>query len=97
MTEVLATSFLKLDGALGKGAALALMSFFIAISYLFMGFAIKRIQVGIAYAVWELLGVLLILAISFFIFKESLSSTQILGVLLALLGIVLINFGEAGE
>lgn len=97
LSEVLGTAFLKLDKAWGILAALSAMSVFIGISYVFMGFAIKKIQIGIAYAIWELLGTLCILAMSFFIFDESLSKTQIIGIILAFIGIICINFGEVKE
>lgn len=97
LSEVLGTAFLKLDKAWGILGALSAMSVFIGISYVFMGLAIKKIQIGIAYAIWELLGTLCILAMSFFIFDESLSSTQIIGIVLAFIGIICINFGEVKE
>ena len=52
---------------------------------------------GVAYALWELLGALGILAIAFFVFEESLSASQLAGVGLALLGIILINLGEVKQ
>ncbi|EAJ6871450.1 QacE family quaternary ammonium compound efflux SMR transporter [Campylobacter coli] len=92
--EVLGTSFLKMDNPI---LAYGFMAIFIAFSYFFMGKAIKKIQVGIAYAVWELLGIILILLVSFILFKESLTSTQMLGVALSIIGIILINIGEVKE
>ncbi|HEH5490926.1 TPA: EamA family transporter [Campylobacter coli] len=92
--EVLGTSFLKMDSPI---LAYGFMAIFIAFSYFFMGKAIKKIQVGIAYAVWELLGIILILLVSFILFKESLTSTQMLGIALSIIGIILINIGEVKE
>ncbi|EAI1671680.1 QacE family quaternary ammonium compound efflux SMR transporter [Campylobacter coli] len=92
--EVLGTSFLKMENQI---LAYSFMAIFIAFSYFFMGKAIKKIQVGIAYAVWELLGIILILLVSFILFKESLTSTQMLGIALSIIGIILINIGEVKE
>ncbi|ENQ9944147.1 multidrug efflux SMR transporter [Campylobacter coli] len=92
--EVLGTSFLKMNNPI---LAYSFMGIFIAFSYFFMGKAIKKIQVGIAYAVWELLGIILILLVSFILFKESLTSTQMLGIALSIIGIILINIGEVKE
>ncbi|MDT3328832.1 QacE family quaternary ammonium compound efflux SMR transporter, partial [Campylobacter coli] len=47
--------------------------------------------------VWELLGIILILLVSFILFKESLTSTQMLGIALSIIGIILINIGEVKE
>ena len=95
--EILGTSFLKLESSLGVAFVLVLMSGFIAVSYYFMGLSLRQIQVGVAYALWELLGALGILAIAFFVFEESLSASQLAGVGLALLGIILINLGEVKQ
>ncbi|EDO6837208.1 EamA family transporter [Campylobacter coli] len=92
--EVLGTSFLKMENQI---LGYSFMAIFIAFSYFFMGKAIKKIQVGIAYAVWELLGIILILLVSFILFKESLTSTQMLGIALSIIGIILINIGEVKE
>lgn len=92
VAEVIGTSFLKAENIF---YALFMMSIFIAISYYFMGKAITKIQVGIAYAVWELLGAVLIILVAFFIFGERLSTTQMLGLALAFIGIIMINLGEA--
>lgn len=92
--EVLGTSFLKLENQI---LGYAFMAIFIAFSYFFMAKAVKKIQIGIAYAVWELLGIILILLVSFMLFKESLTLTQILGVILSIIGIIMINIGEVKE
>lgn len=92
--EVIGTSFLKQDNFYIK---YGFMTIFIAISYYFMGKAIKKIQVSIAYAVWELLGTIAIVLISIFYFGESLKFEQKIGIILALLGILLINLGEKKE
>ncbi|EAJ8838187.1 EamA family transporter [Campylobacter coli] len=92
--EVLGTSFLKMENQI---LGYIFMALFIAFSYFFMGKAIKKIQVGIAYAVWELLGIILILLVSFILFKENLTSTQMLGIALSIIGIILINIGEVKE
>nr|WP_258864926.1 SMR family transporter [Helicobacter sp. MIT 14-3879] len=94
IAEVIGTSFLKLENIYFR---YIMMSIFISLSYYFMGIAIKKIQVGIAYAVWELLGTILIILISLFVFKESLNTNQIIGIILALIGILLINIGEKKE
>lgn len=92
--EVLGTSFLKMENQI---LGYIFMTLFIAFSYFFMAKAIKKIQIGIAYAVWELLGIILILLVSFVVFKESLTLTQILGIIFSIVGIIMINMGEIKE
>lgn len=90
--EVSATSFLKMFN--GKIYSYIFVAIFIGISYYFMALAIRKIQVGIAYAIWEVVGSILVVLVSIFMFNEILNSRQIIGILLALLGILLINIGE---
>ncbi|HEG8267923.1 TPA: QacE family quaternary ammonium compound efflux SMR transporter, partial [Campylobacter jejuni] len=42
-------------------------------------------------------GIILILLVSFIVFKESLTLTQILGIVLSIVGIIMINIGEVKE
>ncbi|RAX56828.1 hypothetical protein CCZ01_08195 [Helicobacter monodelphidis] len=69
----------------------------IAISYYFMALAIRKIPVAIAYAVWEVLGLILVVLFSLVVFGESLSYWQIFAMILAGCGILLINLGEVHE
>lgn len=60
--EVLGTSFLKMENQI---LGYIFMALFIAFSYFLWARRLKKkIQVGIAYAVWELLGIILILLVS---------------------------------
>lgn len=95
LMEVIGTSFLKMD--INIFISHISMIIFIALAYYFMGLAIKNIQVGIAYAIWELLGSVLIICMSYFIFKEELTLSQFIGIVLAIIGIALINIGERVE
>lgn len=92
--EVLGTSFLKIENII---LGYFFMAMFIGFSYFFLSKAIKKIQIGIAYAIWELLGVILILLVSFIVFKENLTLTQILGIVCSIAGIIMINIGEIKE
>lgn len=93
LTEVVGTTSLKFFED-EKYFSYIFMGFFIAVSYYFMGMAVKKISISVAYAMWEALGIVLISLVGFFIFEEALSLYQRLGILFSVVGIVLINFGE---
>ncbi len=93
--EVLSTGILKAWN--GTLYSYVFMAIFIAMSYYLMALAIKKIQVGIAYAMWEILGSSCIVLMSVFIFGEVLTIKQTIGILLAIFGIILINLGEVKE
>ncbi len=56
-----------------------LMLTMIALSYIFHAFAVKRLPLGVAYALWEGISVLLITLFSVLLFDESLSLLKIAG------------------
>ena len=92
ITEVLGSSFLKLAQSMSYGFLVT--AFFICVSYYFIGLAIKQISVSVAYAMWEVLGVICIVLIGIWYFDENLAAVQYAGIVCAVVGILLINFGE---
>ena len=51
----------------------------------------KNIPVGIAYAIWSGVGIILITLIGFFVFKQHLDLAAIIGLALIIAGVVVIN------
>ncbi|EEO25244.1 DMT family transporter [Helicobacter winghamensis] len=66
----------------------------IGIAYYFMSISIRTISVGVAYAIWEIVGLSLITIIAVFIFGTSLKTQEYIGLGLAIIGITLVNLGE---
>lgn len=52
---------------------------------------LKNIPVGIAYAIWSGVGIILIALIGFFVFKQHLDLPAIIGLALIIAGVVVIN------
>ncbi|GAD19292.1 multidrug efflux SMR transporter [Helicobacter fennelliae] len=103
LTEVIGSSFLKVGYVHDFhiiifshriDCSFFVTAIFICISYYFIGLAIKKISVSIAYAMWEVLGVICIVLVSIFYFDEKLSTMQMCGIALGICGIILINLGE---
>ena len=102
ITEVMASSFLKLGHEYDLSIILfsyrfdmtfCITSLCVCISYYFIGLAVLRINIGITYAMWEILGVICVALIGIFYFKETLNTMQYCGIALGILGIALINLG----
>lgn len=68
--------------------------FLISFSYFFMSLTLREIPLGIAYAIWEVVGLIGVLAVSFVIFKPQLSTQQYLGIALGFLGVICVTLGE---
>jgi spermidine export protein MdtJ len=67
----------------------------IAVSYYFLSIAAKKISIGVAYAVWEGLGISLITVVSIVLFDSDLNTQELLGLMLAVIGIVCVTLGES--
>ncbi|MGI0439052.1 DMT family transporter [Helicobacter himalayensis] len=70
------------------------MIIFVNFSYFFMALALRQIALGVAYSVWEILGLVGVLAISFLFFNPHLSTQQYFGIVVGFVGIICIIAGE---
>ena len=77
-----------------KAFVLSILFISIAIAYYCMSLSLKKISVGIAYAIWEIIGLSLITIIAVFVFGVELKMQEYAGLTLAIFGIVLVNLGD---
>ena len=83
-TEITGTLSMKWASVSEGNGGFILMLVMISLSYIFLSFAVKKIALGVAYALWEGIGILFITLFSVLLFDESLSLVA---------GIVLIKSG----
>jgi len=62
-----------------------------ASAFYFLTLTLRTIPVGIAYAVWAGVGIVLICVVSWILYKQTLDMPAIIGVALIAAGVVLIN------
>lgn len=93
VAEITGTLSMKWASISGGHTGYILMLAMIALSYIFLAFAVKKIALGVAYALWEGIGILLITLFSVLLFDESLSLLKIAGLTTLVVGIVLIKSG----
>jgi len=91
--EVVGTTSMKFTHALFPVAGLLLMYVMIGLSYYFLSLAIQRVPVGVAYALWEGIGIVLITLVSAFFLGEHLSLDKALGLAVMIAGILLVKSG----
>ncbi|MBS1303736.1 multidrug efflux SMR transporter [Loktanella sp. SALINAS62] len=60
-------------------------------SFYFMSLALKFMPVGVVYAIWSGLGIVLITGFSYLIFNQRLDTPAVLGLALIMVGIVVIQ------
>ncbi|MGJ8514489.1 DMT family transporter [Carnimonas bestiolae] len=92
--EVVGTSFMTISAREDALWGYAVMAAAIAISYFLLAQAVRAIPLGLAYAIWEGLGLTLIALVGLSVFGEALSFAKVAGLLLAVGGIVMISSGE---
>ena len=93
-SEVIGLIVMKISTSNGYVAGTVLLYAMIGMSYYFLSKAVKTISVGVAYAIWEGSGIALITLVSSILFAQVLSLREMLGLSLAIIGILLVNAGE---
>jgi len=91
LTEVVGTTLMKVSQGLTRLVPSVMMFVLYGISFVFMAMALKRIEVGTAYAIWSGLGTALIALIGIAWFQESINLPKIVGLVLVIGGVVLLN------
>ena len=89
--EVVATSCMKLSEGFSKILPSILMFVFYGLCFTIMTLALKKMELGVVYAVWSGLGTVLITAIGIFWLNESASPVKIGAILLIIIGVVILK------
>jgi small multidrug resistance pump len=96
LTEVVGTTMMKVSQGLTRLVPSITMFVMYAVSFVFMAFALKKIEVSTAYAIWSGLGTALIATIGIVAFRESFSIPKLLGIVMIIGGVVLLNIKGTG-
>ena len=89
--ELVGTSFLKKSENFSKIIPSIVTVVAFAFCYYFFSHAIKTIPLGVAYAIWAGVGIIVTALISVFIFKQPIDLAAIIGIILIVSGVVVIN------
>jgi small multidrug resistance pump len=91
IAEVIATSALKASDGFSKlWPALVVIAGY-GTSFFFQSLRLRHIPVGVAYAIWSGVGVVLISAVGWLLFNQKLDAPAILGMGLIVSGVVVLN------
>jgi small multidrug resistance pump len=89
--EVIGTSALQASESLTRlGPSLLTVAAY-AVSFLILALTLRTIPVGIAYALWSGIGMVLIAAVGWVWFKQSLDFPALIGLGLIVSGVVVVN------
>jgi len=89
--EVIATSALKSSEQFTRlwPSVVAIVGY--AMAFYFLSLTLKSMPIGIAYAIWSGLGIVLISAIGYVVYNQSLDFPAIIGILFIIIGVLIIN------
>ena len=93
--EVSGTVSMKLSDGFTKLVPSILIFVFYAASFAALTLALKRIDVGVAYAVWAGVGTALIAIIGILYFKEPFSMLKVFSIFLIIVGVIGLNLSGA--
>lgn len=89
--EIAGTSALKASDGMTKLGPAAVVVIGYAVAFWFMSIAIRTIPVGIAYAVWSGVGIVLIAAIGWILYGQKLDAAALAGLALIIAGVAVVN------
>ena len=91
VAEVIATSSLKASAEFTKFWPSVIVVLGYAIAFYFLSLTLRSIPVGIAYAVWSGLGIVLVSLVGWWLYNQTLDLASIIGMGLIIAGVLVIN------
>lgn len=96
VAEVIATSSLRASAAFTRPLpSLAVLTGYAAAFYC-LSLALRSMPVGIAYAIWSGVGIILVTAIAWVVYDEKLDAVALLGMTLIIAGAAILNLRASG-
>ncbi|MCH7393075.1 multidrug efflux SMR transporter [Acinetobacter dispersus] len=89
--EVIATSALKSSEGFTKPIASIVVVVGYVVAFYCLSLTLKTIPVGVAYAIWSGVGIVLITTVAWFVFDQKLDIWGIIGIVLIMSGVLILN------
>jgi small multidrug resistance pump len=89
--EVIATSALKASEGFSRLWPSLIVVVGYGLAFYFLSLTLRTIPVGIAYALWSGIGIVLIAAVGWVVYRHPLDAAALIGMGLILAGILIIN------
>jgi small multidrug resistance pump len=96
LAEVTGTIFVKLSEGFSKLLPTVMIVVFYGLSLGFLGLALKRVDLSLAYAIWSGLGIAFIASVGILYFREPLTAVKLVSLGFIVAGVIGLNLaGEA--
>lgn len=89
--EVIGTTALQQSQQFTRALPTAVMAVCYLSAFYFLSVALRTFPVGVAYAMWSGLGIVLISAVGYFVFRQTLDLAAIIGLGLIIAGVIVVN------
>ncbi|QRZ14029.1 QacE family quaternary ammonium compound efflux SMR transporter [Paracoccus methylovorus] len=89
--EVVGTTFLQRSEQFTRLMPTLLMGLCYAGSFYFLSLALRAMPLGIAYAIWSGLGIVLVSLIGLFLFGQRLDLAAVIGLTMIVGGVIIVN------
>ena len=94
VSEVAGTTCMKLSEGFTKTVPSTLMWVFYGICFYFLTLTLKKVDVGIAYAIWSGVGTVLIATVGILYFREPVGVLKVAGIMAIIGGVIALNISE---
>ncbi|TDQ38819.1 SMR family transporter [Tepidicella xavieri] len=91
VAEVIGTSALKASEGFTRLWPSVIVALGYATAFYFLSLVLRTIPVGIAYAIWSGLGIVLITLVAFVVYRQTIDLPGLIGMGLIVAGVVVIN------
>ena len=91
VTEVIGTSALKATEEFTRFWPSIIVLAGYVTSFYFLSLCLRHVPVGVAYAIWSGIGIILIAIVGWFLYKQSLDLPAVIGIAFIIAGVVVIN------
>ena len=91
LSEVIATIALKLSDGFTRIVPSVIVVIGYGASFYLLSISLKVLPIGLAYAIWSGVGIVLTVIAGILIWRESLDWARVIGIIFIILGIIIIN------
>lgn len=97
VAEVIATSALKASDSFSRPLPTAITAVGYLAAFYLLSITLRTVPVGVAYAIWSGLGIVLITIVAWLLFGQRIDAAGLVGMGLIIAGVVVLNlFSKAG-
>ena len=89
--EVVATSALKATEGFTRWQPSVLVALGYCFAFYFLSLTLRSIPVGVAYAIWSGVGVVLVSLVGFFVYQQKLDAAALIGISLIVTGVLVLH------